>query len=72
MSPQFTRPRAVLGAIAASALAVSGIVVTAGGSDAAQPSGVSIRGAGSPAAIPGSYIVVLAGQRQVPVDRHPV
>jgi subtilisin family serine protease len=63
MSPQFTRPRAVLGAIAASALAVSGIVATAAGSNATPEPGVSIRGAGSSTAIPGSYIVVLAGQR---------
>ena len=57
------RPRAVLGAVAASALAVTGIVATASGSDAAQQAGVSIRGAGAPDAIPGSYIVVLNGQR---------
>ncbi|TCO50060.1 subtilisin family serine protease [Kribbella antiqua] len=63
MSPKITRPRAVLGAIAASALAVSGIVATAAGSNAAPEPGVSIRGAGSSTAIPGSYIVVLAGQR---------
>ncbi|TCO28205.1 subtilisin family serine protease [Kribbella steppae] len=57
------RPRAVLGAVAASALAVTGIVATAAGSDAAPEAGVSIRGAGSATAIPDSYIVVLAGQR---------
>ncbi|HEY3561585.1 MAG TPA: S8 family peptidase [Kribbella sp.] len=62
-----SRPRAVLAAVAASALAVTGAVVTATGSDAAQSSAqsatVSIRGAGSPDAIPGSYIVVLSGQK---------
>ena len=69
MSPQFSRlhslrrPRAVLGMVAASALAVTGIVATAAGSTAASDSGVTIRGAGSANAIPGSYIVVLAGQR---------
>jgi subtilisin family serine protease len=75
MSPQFARlpsrqrPRAVLGTVAAAALAVSGIVATAAGSNAAgseaagSEAGVSIRGAGSANAIPGSYIVVLAGQR---------
>jgi subtilisin family serine protease len=62
MSPSLSRPRAVLAAVAASALAVAGAVVTATGSDAAQPAPVSIRGAGSPNAIPGSYIVVLSGQ----------
>ncbi|MFG1909937.1 S8 family peptidase [Kribbella sp. NPDC048928] len=62
MSPSLSRPRAVLAAVAASALAVTGAVVTATGSDAAQPAPVSIRGAGSPNAIPGSYIVVLSGQ----------
>jgi subtilisin family serine protease len=60
MSPFIRKPRAVLGALAASALAVTGIVATAAGSDASQ---VSIRGAGSADAIPGSYIVVLNGQR---------
>jgi subtilisin family serine protease len=60
MSPFIRKPRAVLGALAASALAVAGIVATAAGSDASQ---VSIRGAGSANAIPGSYIVVLNGQR---------
>ncbi len=69
MSPQFARlprlrrPRAVLGMVAASALAVTGIVATAAGSTAASDSGVTIRGAGSANAIPGSYIVVLSGQR---------
>jgi subtilisin family serine protease len=66
MSPSLSRRRALLGAVAASALAVTGVVATAAGSDAAQqaPTGtVSIRGAGSSNAIPGSYIVVLAGQR---------
>ncbi|WP_328999945.1 S8 family peptidase [Kribbella sp. NBC_00709] len=66
MSPSLSRPRALLGAVAASALAVTGIVATAAGSNAAQqaPTGTaSIRGAGSSNAIPGSYIVVLAGQR---------
>ncbi|WP_242001849.1 S8 family peptidase [Kribbella steppae] len=53
----------MLGAVAASALAVTGIVATAAGSDAAPEAGVSIRGAGSATAIPDSYIVVLAGQR---------
>ncbi|MFI7065452.1 S8 family peptidase [Kribbella sp. NPDC050124] len=62
MSP-IRRPRAVLGALAASALAATGIVATAAGSDAAPDAGVSIRGAGSANAIPDSYIVVLAGQR---------
>ncbi|MGW1342222.1 S8 family peptidase [Kribbella sp. NPDC002412] len=62
MSP-IRRPRAVLGALAASALAATGIVATAAGSDAAPDTGVSIRGAGSANAIPDSYIVVLAGQR---------
>ncbi|HZX08780.1 S8 family peptidase [Kribbella sp.] len=66
MSPSLGRSRALLcrslAAAAASALAVAGIVATAGGSTAAQPAPVSIRGAGNPNAIPGSYIVVLAGQ----------
>jgi subtilisin family serine protease len=63
MSPFLGRPRAVLGAVAASALAVTGIVATAAGSDASQQTAVTIRGAGSPDAIPGSYIVVLNGRR---------
>ncbi|MEV5961370.1 S8 family peptidase [Kribbella sp. NPDC051952] len=63
MSPKIRRPRAVLGAVAASALAVTGIVATAAGSDASEPATVSIRGAGSSNAIPGSYIVVLSGTR---------
>ena len=63
MSPRIRRPRAVFGAVAASALAVTGIVATAAGSDASQTAAVTIRGAGTPDAIPGSYIVVLAGQR---------
>ncbi len=74
MSPHFARlpsprrPRAVLGTVAAAALAVTGIVATAAGSnaagsEAAPQADVSIRGAGSANAIPGSYIVVLAGQR---------
>ncbi len=63
MSPRIRRPRAVFGAVAASALAVTGIVATAAGSDASQTTAVTIRGAGTPDAIPGSYIVVLAGQR---------
>ncbi|MEU8223105.1 S8 family peptidase [Kribbella sp. NPDC048915] len=62
MSPFLRRPRAVLGAVAASALAVTGVAVTAAGSEASQHAPVSIRGAGSANAIPGSYIVVLAGQ----------
>ncbi|GAA3114999.1 subtilisin family serine protease [Kribbella aluminosa] len=57
-----TRPRALLAAIAASALAVTGLVAGAAGSNAAQPAPVSIRGAGNPNAIPGSYIVVLSSQ----------
>ncbi|MGW7687208.1 S8 family peptidase [Kribbella sp. NPDC054772] len=52
-----------MGALAASALAVTGAVATAAGSDAAEPAPVSIRGAGNPNAIPGSYIVVLKAQR---------
>lgn len=63
MSPSLNRPRAVLGAVAAAALAVTGIVATAAGSNASQPAPVTIRGAGNPNAIPGSYIVVLSGQR---------
>lgn len=63
MSPFLGRPRPVLGAVAASALAVTGIVATAAGSDASQQTAVTIRGAGSPDAIPGSYIVVLNGRR---------
>jgi subtilisin family serine protease len=63
MSPRIRRPRAVLGAVAASALAVTGIVATAAGSDASEQAAVSIRGAGSSNAIPGSYIVVLNGTR---------
>ncbi|MFF0267806.1 S8 family peptidase [Kribbella sp. NPDC004536] len=65
MSPSFSRPRAVFGAVAAAALAATGIVATAAGSNAAsgEPAAVTIRGAGNPNAIPGSYIVVLAGQR---------
>ncbi|TDW92980.1 subtilisin family serine protease [Kribbella pratensis] len=54
--------RRLLGAAAASALAVTGIAVTAAGSDASQTAPATIRGAGSSNAIPGSYIVVLAGQ----------
>jgi subtilisin family serine protease len=53
----------VLGAVAASALAVTGIVATAAGSNASPEADVTIRGAGSANAIPGSYIVVLSGQR---------
>src|SRR4051812_21272832 len=68
MSPSLSRPRAVprrfLGVLAASALAVTGIVASAAGSNAAQSTpAASIRGAGSSNAIPGSYIVVLNGQR---------
>jgi subtilisin family serine protease len=63
MSPSKRNPRAVLGAVAAAALAVTGIVATAAGSDASQQAGVTIRGANSARAIPGSYIVVLKGQR---------
>ncbi|WP_433157634.1 S8 family peptidase [Kribbella sp. CA-247076] len=63
MSPSVARPRAVLGAVAAAALAATGIVATAAGSNAADEAGVTIRGAGSLDAIAGSYIVVLAGQR---------
>ncbi|MGZ0145475.1 S8 family peptidase [Kribbella sp. WER1] len=59
MSPSFSRPRALLGVVAASALAVTGIVTAATGSNAAQSAPVSIRGVGTPNAIPGSYIVVL-------------
>ncbi|GAA1595758.1 MULTISPECIES: S8 family peptidase [Kribbella] len=59
MSPSLSRPRALFGIVAASALAVTGIVSAATGSNAAQPAPVSIRGAGNPNAIPGSYIVVL-------------
>ncbi|WP_427892987.1 S8 family peptidase [Kribbella sp. GL6] len=62
MSPSLSRPRALLGVVAASALAVTGIVTAATGSTAAQPAPVSIRGAGNPNAIPGSYIVVLSSQ----------
>ncbi|NIK59404.1 S8 family peptidase [Kribbella shirazensis] len=62
MSPSLRRSRALFGAVAASALAVTGLAATAAGSDAAQQAPVTIRGAGSPNAIPGSYIVVLAGQ----------
>jgi len=63
MSPSLSRPRALLGAVAASALAVTGIVATAAGSNASQQAPVTIRGAASSNAIPGSYIVVLNGQR---------
>jgi subtilisin family serine protease len=63
MSPSVRRPRAVLGAVAASALAVTAIVATAPGSNAAQPAPVTIRAAGTPNAIPGSYIVVLKSTR---------
>ena len=63
MSPSKRNPRAVLGAVAAAALAVTGIVATAAGSDASQQAGVTIRGANSARAIPGSYIVVLKGRR---------
>ncbi|MFI6826903.1 S8 family peptidase [Kribbella sp. NPDC050241] len=63
MSLSVRRPRAVLGAVAAAALAATVIVATAAGSDAAQQADVTIRGAGTADAIPGSYIVVLAGQR---------
>ncbi len=62
MSPSMRKPRAVLGALAASAVAVTGIVATAVGSDASQQAPVTIRGAGSANAIPGSYIVVLKDQ----------
>ncbi|MGW6281781.1 S8 family peptidase [Kribbella sp. NPDC055071] len=60
MSPLVGRSRAVLGLLAASALAVTGVAGTAAGSDGST---VSIHGAGTPTAIPDSYIVVLAGQR---------
>lgn len=69
MSPVTTprRLRAAVGATAATAIAVAGLVATATGSnaDVTQPdsSAVSIRGAGSPTAIPGSYVVVLSGAR---------
>lgn len=67
MSPSRGRSRTALAAVAAGALAVTGIVATATGSNAAgtpdRPAPVTIRGAGNPNAIPGSYIVVLAGQR---------
>jgi subtilisin family serine protease len=62
MSLNFVRPRVVLGALAASALAITGIATTSTAATPAQTD-VAIRGAGSPTAVPGSYIVVLAGQR---------
>ncbi|TWD84422.1 peptidase inhibitor I9 [Kribbella amoyensis] len=70
LSPR--RARAVLGAAAASALAVSGLVFTATASDAdeATPApSTAIRGAGSQAAIPGSYVVVLANSRSAASTR---
>jgi subtilisin family serine protease len=68
VSPSTTsrRSRAAIGASAAAALAITGLVATAPGSHAAgaAPSpakDVSIRAADSPTAIPGSYVVVLSG-----------
>jgi subtilisin family serine protease len=70
MSPFTTsrRSRAAIGASAAAALAIAGMVATAPGSHAAGAAlspakDVSIRAAGSPTAIPGSYVVVLSGDR---------
>ncbi|GAB2615675.1 S8 family peptidase [Kribbella endophytica] len=59
------RTRAVLGAAAASALAVSGLVATGVASNADEPAAATVRGAGSATAIPGSYVVVLKGERSV-------
>ncbi|HEY0691160.1 MAG TPA: S8 family serine peptidase [Kribbella sp.] len=68
MSPSTTsrRSRAAIGASAAVALAITGLVATAPGSHAAGAAlspakDVSIRAAGSPTAVPGSYVVVLSG-----------
>jgi subtilisin family serine protease len=68
MSPFTTsrRLRAAIGASAAAALAIAGLVATAPGSHATEAAvssakDVSIRAAGSPTAIPGSYVVVLSG-----------
>src|SRR4051794_2117506 len=70
MSPSTTsrRSRAAIGASAAAALAIAGLVATAPGSHAAGAAlspakDVSIRAAGSPPATPGSYVVVLSGGR---------
>ncbi|MET7280907.1 S8 family serine peptidase [Kribbella sp. NPDC005582] len=64
MSLKLVRPRVALSALAASALAVTGLATA---STAAQPeqTGVAIGGAGTPNAVAGSYIVVLAGQRSM-------
>ncbi|MEV4262346.1 S8 family peptidase [Kribbella sp. NPDC049584] len=67
MSPSLSRPRVPLrrffATLAASALAVTGIVASAADSNASGQAPVTVRGAGSSNAIPGSYIVVLSGQR---------
>jgi len=67
VSPSTTsrRSRAAIGASAAAALAIAGLVATAPGSHAAGTAlspakDVSIRAAGSPTAIPNSYVVVLS------------
>jgi subtilisin family serine protease len=75
MSPVTTprRLRAVVGATAAAALAVAGLVATATGSQAGvippDQSTATIRGAGSPSAVPGTYIVVLSGSRSAAETR---
>ncbi|WP_239062099.1 S8 family peptidase [Streptomyces sp. SID13031] len=59
--------RAAVGASAAAALAVTGLVATAPASQAGviapDKTAVTVRGVGSPTAIPGSYVVVLSGSR---------
>ncbi|MFC5268283.1 S8 family peptidase [Kribbella qitaiheensis] len=75
MSPVTTprRLRTAIGATAAAALAVTGLVATAAGSDASQTAPTSatatVRGADSPTAIPGSYVVVLSGNRSPAATR---
>ena len=77
MSPVTTprRLRTAIGATAAAALAVTGLVATAAGSDAVQtaptttPTTAAVRGADSPTAIPGSYVVVLSGNRSLVATR---
>ena len=69
-SPMHRRTRRVLGAVAATSLAVAGAVALASSGQAAETSdqdqpavkNTSIRGAKSATAIPGSYIVVLNKQ----------
>ncbi|MEU4389725.1 S8 family peptidase [Kribbella sp. NPDC023855] len=67
------RLRTAIGATAAAAIAVAGLVTTATGSNASstapETSAASVRGADSPAAIPGTYVVVLSGARSAAETR---